>query len=206
MVNFIEPICLLLVGISFMNNIDSWCKNLRATFVFTFSLCYFLKKMTRYVGLNEFRNGTEICSRESFEDGRICFNYDPVIIYFTGQLLWAYSLYPNDRLFPNLKNSMIYIFHSSIIIGIYFGYIQVWDLPKQLIVEMLILSYIVFWGDFDLYEWLVYKTGYVGPVKKVNEVEKKNIVKNVMNLHTNVRERKHSQFNLKTMTVAPTTE
>jgi len=123
--------------------------------------------MTRYTGLNDFRNGKEICTRESFEDGRICFNYDPAIIYFTGQLLWAYSLYPNDYgLLPNLKNSMIYICHSSVVIGIYFGYIQVWDLPKQLAVEMLILSYIVFWGDFDLYEWLVYKTGYVGSVKK----------------------------------------
>jgi len=141
--NFIELICLNLLIIGFLNNIKKWERNLFLTVIFGFSLYYCI-----YV-LN-LPDDEEICINNKY-----CFNYYTFVVYFTGLLLWAYETVLNFYCFPTFNESIFYIIHSIIPIGMFFGYIQYWTFSKQILIDTLIISYIIFFCDFNIKKWFL---------------------------------------------------
>ena len=155
MKKFIFTLCFWLICVSFFNKLDCWKENLWATIKFIVPSMIVIYRITRYIGFENFLNGRSLCVGKSFDTYGYCIHFAPIVVYITGQILWYFETFPknNQSLIPPIDNILIYFYHSIVIIGLIFGFIQNWTLKLQLSIDLVLIIAIIFFKNINITKW-----------------------------------------------------
>ena len=171
MTSVIEIICIILITVGFIKNIYKWKKNLSIVLAYVIIYSLFMEYLSKFININSFMTGQPICTYNHNIDGRLCFNYSAIIVYFTGNILWFYQAFPKNYNYsiPNFVDILIYFIRGAAIFGILSGFIQNWTLVLQITIDIFILLFCDINNKFDPVGWI-----YCNKWKKVLNNEKKD--------------------------------
>jgi hypothetical protein len=155
MISILEIFCIWIVLFGFLKNIKNWKRNIVHIVIFSWLSVNTLKKLSRNIGFDNFKQGVPLCTIKNINNDIICLNYAAMLVFLTGQILWSYYAFPNTytRL-PTTKASLFYTIHCLPIFMIFFGFLHNWTLNVQLAVDITLLYASSLLGEFKIEEYL----------------------------------------------------